>query len=211
EWGKSNHDPAVAELKSKYNLDPVLDLSMARGSADSTPQVLKLRAAAPDVIIAILYPAELAIFERDAYKYGLHVAVIGNQAISIEDTRNRAGGLPVVRNLYVYYPLAAPADDPSMAKWKAISEKYFPDMRVETGSMLGMGGAVAMVDALKRAGRNLTGQKLIDALNQTHELDTGVLGSPISFTPEDHAGVKGGQFITYEGDKLALVKQLQPK
>lgn len=72
--GKSNHDPAVAELKSKYNLDPVLDLSMARGSADSTPQVLKLRAAAPDVIIAILYPAELAIFERDAYKYVMAVS-----------------------------------------------------------------------------------------------------------------------------------------
>lgn len=211
EWGKSNYDPAVAQLKSKYHLDPVLDLSMARGSTDSTPQVLKLRNAKPDVIIAILYPAELAIFERDAYKYGLHAPVIGNQAISIEDTRKRAGGLAVVKNLYVYYPLAAPANDPSMEKWKKVSEKYFPDMRVETSSLLGMGGAVAMADALKRAGRDLTGPKLIDALNHTRNLDTGVLGSPITFTPQDHAGVKGGQFITYEGDRLVLVKRLEPK
>jgi branched-chain amino acid transport system substrate-binding protein len=211
DWGKSNRDPAIARLEQKYHLKPVIDVAMERGSTDATPQILRLRNAQPDFILAILYPAELAIFERDAFKYGLHAPVIGNQAISIEDTRNRVGNPAAVNNLYVFYPLAAPVDDPAMARWREMALRANPDVRLESASLLGMGGAAAMVDALRRAGRDLTRSKLIDALNHTGNLDTGVMGAPISFTPDNHAGMQGGSFLTYEGDKLIVLHSFQPK
>ena len=39
-------------------------MRLERGSTDVTPQVLKLRAAQPQVILAFLYPSETAIFLR---------------------------------------------------------------------------------------------------------------------------------------------------
>lgn len=211
EWGKSNHDPAVAYLKQKYHLDPVSDQSMERGSTDATPQILRLRAANPDVILAFLYPAELAIFERDAFKYGLRTPVLGNQAITIEDTRKQVGNPAAVDNLYVFFPLAAPVTDPAMARWRDMFLHEHPDMRVDTSTLLGLGGAVTFVEALRRAGHDLTREKFIGALNGIKDFDTGVLSAPVSFSPDDHAGVTGGAFITYEGDKLVLLHSLRNK
>src|SRR5487761_1994452 len=91
EWGKSGHDPAVAELKTKYQLAPVADVTFERGSINATPQVLQIKNAHPDFVLAFLYPAEFAIFLRDSSKYGLHVPTMGNQAISIEDTARQVG------------------------------------------------------------------------------------------------------------------------
>lgn len=205
DWGKSNRDPAVEHLKAAYKLAPVVDLSMERGSSDATPQILKLKESGAQVVLAMLYPAELAIFMRDAYKYGLKIPVLGNQGVSLEDTRNRAGSPAAVDNLYVFFPLAAPYTDPPMAKWAKLVTKHFPGEKLDTFTFLGMGGTLAIVEALKKAGPDLTQEKFIAALNTIRNFESGVLSAPISFTPEDHAGVKGGHMLTYVKGKPTIM------
>lgn len=211
EWGKSNHDPAVDELQRKFNLKPVVDLTMERGSSDATPQVLKIRASGAQVVLAMLYPAELAIFMRDAYKYGLRVPVLGSQGVSLEDTRQRAGNPHATDNLYVFYPLVAPLDDARMAPWINLVKQYGSGGTPDTFTFLGMGGAVAVVQALRDAGPDLTREKFIAALNRMTHLDTGVMSAPITFSATDHAGIKTGGMLTYRGDKETLVQTLQAK
>ena len=63
-----------------------------------------------------------------------------------------------------------------------------------------------MVEALKRAGPDLTREKFINALNSLKNFDTGLLSAPISFSPEDHAGVKSGEMMTSLDGKLVSVK-----
>lgn len=207
DWGKSNRDPAVAYLKSKYGLDPVMDLTMERGSTDATPQVLKLRNAGADFVLVLMYPAEVAIFMRDAYKYGVKVPVLAPQSISLEDTKARVGSLAPVANMAVYYPYAHPTDTPEMKKWSDLIHKYYPDERIEAFSFLGMSGALAMVQALKDAGPDLTRSKLIAALNNIKNFDSGISATPINFSATDHAGIKGGAFLTYDkSGKPVVVK-----
>ena len=205
DWGKSGHDPAVDELKTKFHLSPVADVTFERGSINATPQVLQIRAAHPDFVLAFLYPAEFAIFLRDSYKYGLSVPTMGNQAISIEDTARQVANPAIMKNVYVFYPLEAQLGDPNLAKWTAIFEKYNPGVRLETSSLLGMGGAVAVIHALREAGPDLTRAKVIAALNNLHDFNTGVLSAPLSFSPQHHAGMNGGATITYVGNKLVLI------
>ncbi len=208
DWGKSNRDPAVAYLKSRYGLAPVQDLTMERGSTDATPQILKLRGAGADFVLVLMYPAEVAIFMRDAYKYGVKVPVLAPQSISLEDTRSRVGSLAPVANMAVYYPYAHPTDAPEMRKWTDLIHKYYPGERIEAFSFLGMSGALAMVQALKDAGPELTRSKLIAALNNIRNFDSGISATPITFTPADHAGVKGGAFLTYDkSGKPVVVKR----
>ena len=205
DWGKSGHDPALDELKTKFNLTPVADVAFERGSINATPQVLQIKNANPDFVLAFLYPAEFTIFLRESSKYGLNVPTMGNQAITIEDTAQQIANPAIMKNVYVFYPLAAQIGDPKIAKWVDIFTKYNPGVRIETNGLLGMGGAVAVVEALRRAGPDLTRAKFIDALNTLHNFDTGVLAAPLEFSPTNHSGMKGGATITYVGDKLVLI------
>lgn len=206
DWGKSNRDPAIEHLKEKYGLAPVLNLSMERGSTDATPQILQIRDSGAEFVVLMMYPAEVAIFVRDAFKYGLDIPMLGPQSISLEDTRDRVGGTNVVQNLYVFYPYTAAFDSPELQKWAELINRYYPDERVENFSFLGMGGAIALIDALDRAGPELTREKLIEALDATRDFESGVLAAPITFAPDDHAGVKSGAMAAFSGDNVVVLK-----
>jgi branched-chain amino acid transport system substrate-binding protein len=209
DWGKSNREPAIRQLKEKYGKDPIVDLTMERGSTDATPQILKIRQSGAQAVVLMMYPAELAIFVRDANKYGLKLPMLGPQSISLEDTRDRVGGLAAVENLYVFYPYIDAFDSPVMKNWAKLITTYFPGERVESFTYLSMGSTLAMIEALKRAGPDLTREKLIAALNSLKDFDTGVMSAPVTFTPEDHAGVKGGAMATFKDGKVVVMRTNQ--
>lgn len=209
DWGKSNRDPAIAQLKSKYGKEPILDLTMERGSSDATPQILKIKSSGAQFVVLMMYPAEVAIFVRDANKYGLKIPMLGPMSISLEDTRDRAGGVAAVEHLYVFYPYISSFDSPEMKRWADLISKHYPGERIESFSFLGMGSAMAMIEGLKRAGPDLTRDKLIAALNTIQNFETGVLSAPVSFSPDDHAGVKGGAMATFKDAKVVVTKSWQ--
>ncbi len=209
DWGKANRDPAVGWLKEKYKLDPVLDLTMERGSTDATPQVLKLRSSGAQFIVLMMYPAEVAIFMRDLYKYGVKTPTLAPQSISLEDTRDRVGNPAAVQNFGVFYAYAHPLASPEMQKVAAMINKYYPEERVENFSFLSMTGAYALVRGLQDAGPEPTREKLVAALNNLKNFDPGIASSPLTFSAQDHAGIKGGAIATFRGGKVVVVKSWQ--
>jgi branched-chain amino acid transport system substrate-binding protein len=207
DWGKSQLDPAVKLLKDKYHMDFVENVTMDRGATDITPQILKLRAAKPDVVVSFLYPTETAIFVRSAHKYGLDVPLLGCFGAPYEDTVRRVDDPAATKNLYIFHALGGSSDGAKMSKWVDMIKKYgSADGTIGDYDLSGIGGAEAVVEALKKAGPDLTRQKFIDALNSIKNFDTGVLSAPISFSVDDHAGVKSGEMMTEIDGKLASVK-----
>lgn len=211
DWGKTNRDPVVAYLKTKYKLDPVLDVSMERSSTDATPQILRLRNSGAQFIVMLMYPAEVAIFMRDAHKYGLKTPVLAPHSISLEDTRDRVGDAAAVQNMSVYYNYAHAISSPEMKKFSDLITKYYPSERIESFSFLGMSGAYAMVKALQDSGPDLTRVKLIAALNNVKGLVTGVSSVPVTFSSQDHAGIKGGAMATFKDGQIVIVKTWQDR
>ena len=207
DWGKSQLDPAIQLLKDKYHMEFVENVTMDRGATDITPQILKLRAAKPDVVVSFLYPTETAIFVRSAHKYGLDVPLLGCFGAPYEDTVRRVDDPGATKNLYIFHALGGSSDGAKMSKWVDMIKKYGSvDGTIGDYDLSGIGGAEVMVEALKKAGPDLTRQKFIDALNSIKNFDTGVLSAPISFSPDDHAGVKSGEMMTEVDGKLASVK-----
>ena len=205
EWGKSNRDPAVEHLQSEYGIKPAVDLTMERGSSDATPQILRLRNAGAEVVLLMMYPAEVAIFMRDAYKYGLNLPVLAPQSVSLEDTRERVGNPAATTNLHVFYPYEHPTGGPEMQKWEELINTHYPDERVESFSFLGMGGALAVVEALKNAGPELTREKFVAELNKLSAFETGINASPIRFSEDDHSGIEGGAMAKLSEDGSVTV------
>lgn len=204
EWGKSHINPLLEYMKSK-GIEPVESVWLERGSTSATSQLLKLRNAKPDVVLAILYPPELTLYLRDAAKYGVKAPTVTTQGVSIEDMVHRVGNPEATKNLFVFYPLSSTLDAPEFGKWKDMYRKYYPNEPVETLSFMGMTGALAVVEALKQAGPDLTRAKFIDALNKLHDFNPGLQSGPLTFTPEVHAGISSAKMIYWPKDHAEIV------
>lgn len=189
DWAKSYCAPATEYLASKQ-IKPALEVAFERGQADSTAQTLRIKQANPDFVIACLYEAETAIFLKDMKKYAVNVPVMGTAGTDLENTLKRVGDLDTVANYYVPHMYADNLDGPRLKKFVDILKKYYPNETVTAFSLISMGGGAAVVEALKRAGRDLTRDKLIAELDRTKGFETGVLAGAITWAPGDRDGVK---------------------
>ena len=102
-WGLAKIEPALKRLREKYNLEPVANETLDRDANDSTAQILRLKAARPDVVILVLYIKEASVFLRDAVKYGLDSTVFVGPYIleDIPKTISLAGTDAFAKNLFV--------------------------------------------------------------------------------------------------------------
>ncbi len=204
DWGKSHMTPLLARMKAQ-GIEPVESVWLERGSTDATSQLLKIRAAKPDVVLAILYPPELTLYLRGANKYGITAPTVTTQGVSIEDMVKRVGNPAATKQLFVFYPLSETLDAPAFKKWIDTYRKYNPKDPVETLSFMGMTGALAIVNAIKRAGPDLTREKVIAELDKLRDFDPGIQSGALTFTPEVHAGITTGKMIYWPTDRPKIV------
>lgn len=205
DWAHSYSNPAREYLKA-HGIEPVLDLVMERGQTDATAQVLQLRQAEPDFIIGALYEAETAIFLRDMKKYGMDTPVMGTAGTDLENTLKRVGDLDTVKNYYVLHPYIDNLDGPGMKNWADMIHKYYPDEELTNFSYISIGSAVALVDALKAVGPDLTRTKLIAALDNIKDLETGILSAPITWSAEERRGVQGSAVAGFVDGKPTVLR-----
>ena len=205
DWAKSYCGPATEFLASK-NIKPAIEVAFERGQTDATAQTLKIKQVNPDFVIACLYEAETAIFLKDAKKFALNAPVMGTAGTDLENTLKRVGDLDTVANYFVPHMYADNLDGPRLKKFADILKKYYPNESVTAFSLISMGSGAAVVEALKRAGRDLTREKLIAELDRTKNFDTGVLAGPITWSATDRDGVKEVAVAGFVKGKPAVLK-----
>lgn len=200
EWARSKLEKGLLLLKEKYRLDLVANETMDRGAMDATPQILRIKEAKPDAVLTFIYPAEGAIFCRDANKYGLRVPFGGpNALMDLMDLRDRVGSWKPLENLYTAtYLRASVTKFPELAKTHS---SYFPKDKFTSLTITGMASAMVVIEGLKRAGRNLTRERLIDSWETLKDFDTKILSSRITFTEKDHLGAKESWIVTMVKDE----------
>lgn len=70
-------------------------------------------------------------------------------------------------------------------RYRQLLQKYFPEDHPGSVSLEGFIAAECLVEGLRRAGRELTTERLVDALESIHDLDLGI-GPIINFGPSRH-------------------------
>ena len=99
-----------------------------------------------------------------------------------------------------------------MQKWIDMFKKYHPGAPVETLSFLGSTGTLAVVEALKKAGPDLTRAKVIAELNKITNFNPGISSGSLTFTPEIHAGISTGKMVYMPtGEKPVIVDKYPAK
>ncbi|MBI3325703.1 MAG: ABC transporter substrate-binding protein [Nitrospinae bacterium] len=204
-WGNARYKPLVEKLKEE-GIPPVADEEIGGDANDATTQVLRIRQANADAILLVVYPKPAAIFVRDAHKFGYKPLYIGMTAISdLPEFQKQVGIAGALDDFYSISQVGFTPDDPRMDRWRKLTEGLFPGDRLSVYNLFGIASAQVVVEVLKRAGRELTRERVKEEIEKLQNFDTGVYPGPITCTSTEHQCNKTPAWIKLEGDKIVHV------
>lgn len=191
EYPRNEGDATVAKLKAWFNVTPVARVEFNIGDKDFTPQLVEVQRANPDVIAFFGNPAEAAIGMRQAKELGLKQPFfVGSNMVDpalITAGRTATEGVAGF-SLIPYLPGSKNAD---MVKWEAAWKKEYPNApvgRPNNFDVMGYADTYVIADAMKRAGRDLTTDSFIRALEATRDYKVGAIATPRTFSTKHHIG-----------------------
>ncbi|MBI3514607.1 MAG: ABC transporter substrate-binding protein, partial [Proteobacteria bacterium] len=197
-WGRSRYEPMIAAFKAK-GVTIAADEEIGVDANDATPQALKLKAAGADAVLLVLYPKPAAVFARDAWKIGYKPVLVGQTAIGDPAAFEEQVAVPgATVNFSTISMVKFVPDDPAVAKWRKAIEAKFPGDRLSTYNLFGVGSAKVVVEALKRAGPDLTREKFLQALGGLENFDAEVYGAPVTCKTPDHRCNKAPAWLKKE-------------
>jgi branched-chain amino acid transport system substrate-binding protein len=214
EYPKNEGDALTKQLAAWYDTTPVKRVEFNIGDKDFTPQLLEVREAEPQVIAFFGNPAEAAIALRQAKELGLSqpffVGTNMTDQSLITAAREAAEGAIGVSLL----PLLPGSSNPDMKEWEAKWKKEYPNLpagRPNTFDLLAYGDMYVFAEGLKKAGKDLTTDKFIAALESIKDYRISPIATPRTFTTKYHIGnlrlqalqVKNGHWepIAWEGKR----------
>jgi branched-chain amino acid transport system substrate-binding protein len=205
EWSKGYRDPMVEYLKTK-GITPAAEVTLERGQSDATAQVLRLKEANVDFVVAILYEPEIVVFLRDAHKLGLNVLKYGALGADFMNTEKRLGDREPMKGFYQAFQYKDLIDGPGIKKAREMIEPRLPaGEKLTDFTFYGPGSSVAIVHVLEKIGRDLTREKFMAEMEKLTNFDTGVMAGTLTFTPTNHQGATQLYTVGYdEAGKLSV-------
>ena len=183
-YGKDGLD-GVMRAMNKRKLTPVASVTVERNSVDVTAPLAELLKANPEAVIQIgTYTTCAALIkEARALSYGgqfFNVSGVGAKALA-EELGKAGAGVTVSQVVPLPY---APSSALAREYQQRMSEAGHNEL--DFSSMEGFIAAKVFTEGLRRAGKNLTRQGLINALESLNGYNLG--GFAVSYSAKDHSG-----------------------
>jgi branched-chain amino acid transport system substrate-binding protein len=183
-YGKTGLEGVTRALK-EVDLDPASTGTVERNSLDVAKALDDILASRPEAVVQIGAYKACATFIRLARQRGYagnfyNVSFVGTQAL-LDELGASARGVVVSQVMPFPYSPVTP-----------LASEYLAAVRTKQGlnpNYSGIEGYVAakvFTDAVRKAGRNLTREGFISAIQGMRNLDLG--GFPIDFGPNKHTG-----------------------
>lgn len=193
---------AAETRMQKYNKPLVAKVVMALRETDATTQVLTLKQAGAEYVIVQLTGAHTAAILRDADKVGLDATIIATtQGMDREPDLilGQANGANLAKRFLGVGPWSKwnETSVPGVLTMRNAVKKYDNTPDDKLGDVMysnfvqGYVNAMVLVEALKKAGPNPTGDKVRDAMNQIKNFDTKGITLPLTFAADRHKGTNG--------------------
>jgi branched-chain amino acid transport system substrate-binding protein len=204
QFGKDQRDGAVEALKN-HKLQSVAEASYVPSDVDVSAQVVALKQANPDAVILGIIPKHAALFVKEAQRLGWKPKIVGHNTVADPVVLDLAGA-EALEGVYVNLMTAVDSmDTPAVKNANEILAKYYPQTKPGYYPYLGMAGAIIIVEAMKRAGGDLTRAKLITSLESLGHFEPGVV-PPIDWSASYHGGPKTFGYAQWKGGKLSVLQ-----
>lgn len=178
----------VEEALGRRQLKTVAAGKVERGSTDVRAAVKAIAESKAQVVICGSFGKSLVEFIKamkstsvQPQYYALSFFTVG---ASIKQLGSLARGIGVTQVM----PKPTSANTPLVREFQKAMAKHSPDSRVSYISLEGYVTAKVLVEGLKRAGKDLSREKFIDALETFRNVDLG--GMHLTYAPTDHSGLK---------------------
>ncbi|MDY7031268.1 MAG: ABC transporter substrate-binding protein [Thermodesulfobacteriota bacterium] len=190
ESGRSDLVPGVERLKH-YHMEPIAKEVINPGSIEATSQVMNLKRIKADYIVLCGAISQTTIvLLRELKKFGLTVPVFASWAACNEDVIRISGDAS--SSYYAVSSMSSWYDEgPGIEKMREITLKYEPGTEKPfRGKTYTYGWVLAtvMLEGIKRAGKDIDGESLVESIETMKSYDTGGLTGPIRFSSTNHKG-----------------------
>jgi len=190
----------------EHGAEPASVASYQRQSAQVAGAIDSVRGANPEAVVVVGPANTVAPILKQAHAKGwsplfVTVSFVGTDEL-ITEAGSDAEGVVITQVVPPYYM----TEFKSVQLYRRALTKYFPGEQPNFVSLEGFVDAMAMVEGLKRAGKELTREGLIHGIESIHEFDIG-LGPQLKldYGPKDHKGfdhviptvVRGGRAVPF--------------
>ena len=209
EYGKNVLDGFTQQLAA-MKLKPASITTYKRGASDFAAQAAKMKADGCELVVMGTVIRETIGLMAEAKKIGFAPIWLGATPVNVLEIP--ALGKELVEGLYAAAGFIIPYRDTSTGAVKEWCEAYFKKFGVEPNSQAVIGYNTVMTFAhyAQLAGKDLTGQKLLDALESGNEYKDIFGSPPTKFSKTNHLAttitqvqeIKNGRWVLVKGDLL---------
>jgi ABC-type branched-subunit amino acid transport system substrate-binding protein len=188
-------DDLVAGLEATLGAPVALKQTYIPTNAIVAPQVQALKTQGCEVVvlgtIASFTAQVLDIASRLGFAPQFISSTVGSDYATVSEHLGVYKGLLEGLVSTGYLPVAANKDDPWIKLFQRINDEFGDGGEVDNNVLVGMSVGYLSVQALQRAGRELTTEGLIAAIEAGGFRGPGIV--PLSFSSTSHAGYSGGR------------------
>ncbi|MBV9607120.1 MAG: ABC transporter substrate-binding protein [Solirubrobacterales bacterium] len=185
------------------------------GVTTLAPEITAIKAAKADVLVDFTVPIYTAIGQLTSFTLGykpqLVVSNVGIDPITVGGllktiSKGKASGTALIEGAITdgYLPSTADTANPWIQLFKKIHDQYDKSAPFDGNVEYGMANAYTLVQALQAAGKDLTRQGLINAINQKGASWTGPGLVPFRYSTSDHGGFNGARIGMVKGGQIVL-------
>ncbi len=198
-----------------HGAEPAATASYQRQTSQAANAIDTVRAANPEAVVVVGPANTVAPILKEAHAKGwkplfLTVSFVGTDEL-ISEAGADADGMVITQVVPPYYM----TEEKSVALYRRSLSKYYPSEQPNFVSLEGFVDAMVMVEGLKRAGKDLTREGLIHAIETIHDHDMG-LGPQLklNYSAKEHKGfdhviptvIRGGRAVPFTDWSMAAPK-----
>jgi branched-chain amino acid transport system substrate-binding protein len=202
-FGKEGLDAVQAELK-KRGLAAAAAVSYETADTNFSAQALKLQTSGADTVIIYAVPKPGGSIIAEIGKIGYAPKLLSSSVINDPAIFQLAGAAINGMLIEAYLPAFDDVSNPKIVEYQAFMAKYAPKEQIGGFTESGYAYAQVFMEALKRAGKELTREGFMQNLDQMKDF-TGSLVPSLSYSATDHAGVKAAYFQAAKDGKFVTV------
>lgn len=198
-----------------HGAEPAAIASYQRQTSQVGGAIDTVRAANPEAVVVVGPANTVAPILKQSHAKGwkplfVTVSFVGTDEL-ISEAGQDAEGVVITQVVPPYYM----TEQKSVALYRRELGKYFPSEQPNFVSLEGFVDAMVMVEGLKRAGKDLTREGLIRAIESIHDHDLG-LGPQLklNYSAKEHKGfdhviptiIRGGRAVPFTDWSMAAPK-----
>ncbi len=187
DYGKGGLEGAVRELK-KRGQKLVAAVPTEIMDTDLSSHVMKLKQAGADCVILWLLPKQAVITVATAAKLGYRPQWMACSTLSDFQLMYKISKGLWKGVIFGNFAELPDSDHPLMVKYRKAWKKYAPKERWGVFFYAGFGFAEPMIEGIRRAGRNLTVESFVKAMETLKDFQ-GIMG-PITYGPGRRQGLR---------------------